>query len=148
MTRIVPVFYAFLLAGCQQPLKSHSASLHSSKPYDWTLPSGVVGPDRISELKFGSKCSVTLADSSWGENSPRDQTSPRSGGSRSRMMTGTVASTDDGILVLSDAEEVIRGPSQIGIPATPNQQHGVIRRQLGTVKLSTRQIRVVRVDEW
>jgi|GEM_PF-3434904 hypothetical protein len=143
MTRIVPVFCAFLLAGCQQTLVSPPAGLPESALTEGQLDQSdvvlVLGPETLAELKPGTKCTVTLAESTW-ENT--------------REVQGTVASSSDGVLVLSDAEEITTGRSERGVPAVSNVPYvnrrfknvgvGVVRKPLGTETISAKQISSVR----
>ena len=145
MTRIVPVFCAFLLAGCQQTLLSPPAGLPEStlnaegqlEPSD-----DVPGPEQLSELKPGTECTVTLADST---------------SETTREVTGYVASAADGVLVLSDAQEITTGRNERGVPLLNKMPYanrifknvgvGVTRSAIGTETLSARQIRSVRILE-
>lgn len=140
MTRIVSICCLVLLTGCQQPLVSPPADLPESARTD--VANNLLGPDQLAELKAGTKCTVTLADSTR-ENA--------------RQVSGTVASAADGVLVLSDAEEIITGRSERGVPAIGNVPYvnrlfknvgvGVIRNPLGTETLSAKQIKSVRIED-
>lgn len=144
MTRIVPVFCAFLLAGCQQTLMSHQAGLPESALTDGQIDESedVLGPEQLSDLKPGMECTVTLADSTW-ENT--------------REVAGTVASAADGVLVLSDAEEITIGRSERGVPVVSHVPYvnrlfknvgvGVVRKPLGTETFSAKQISWVQIND-
>lgn len=144
MTRIVPVFCAFLLAGCQQTLLSPPAGLpESALTEGQPQPSDdVLGPEQLSELKPGTECTVTLADST---------------SETTREVTGSVASAADGVLVLSDAQEITTGRNERGVPLLNKMPYanrmfknvgvGVTRKAIGTETLSARQIRSVRILE-
>lgn len=143
MTRIVPVFCAFLLAGCQQTLMSPPAGLPESALTEGQFePSdNVLGPEQLAELKPGTKCTVTLADST---------------SETTREITGSVASAADGVLVLSDAEEITTGRNEQGVPVIEkvpyvsrmfkNTGVNVTRKSIGTETLTAKQISSVRID--
>jgi hypothetical protein len=145
MTRIVPIFCVFLLAGCQQT--SMSTATRQQVVLD-----GVAGltndaierealAQQLTELKPGTQCTVTLAESTW-ENT--------------REVSGTVASAAEGVLVLSDAEEIITGRAERGVPGISNVPYvnrlfknvgiGVARKPLGTETFSAKQISSIRID--
>jgi len=144
MTRIVPVFCAFLLAGCQQNFMSPQAGLPESALTDGQIDASddVLGPEQLSDLKPGMECTVTLADST-SENT--------------REVTGTVARAADGVLVLSDAEEITTGRSERGVPGVSSVPYvnrlfknvgvGVIRKPVGTETFSAKQISWVRIND-
>ncbi len=144
MTRIAPVLCAILLAGCQQPLMS--TANQPAPAIDGVGTALETTEESLAEqlaaLNPGSRCTVTLADSTW-ENT--------------REVSGTVARAAQGVVVLSDAEESITGRSETGVPMFSkvpyysrlfkNTGVGVVRQPLGTQTLSAKQIQAVQVDD-
>ena len=141
MTRIVPVLCAILLAGCQQPIMTATTAAPIGNVDSDTAASEAFLAQQLAALKPGSQCTVTLADSDW---------------EYTREVTGTVASAAEGVVVLSDAEEIITGRAASGVPMSnipyvnrlfKNTGVGVVRKPLGTQTLTAKQIQDVQSDE-
>ena len=143
MTRTVSILCALCLAGCQQALLSTSATAVQSEGsgQEEELPHEPTIAQQMASLKPGDKCTVFLASST---------------AEYTQEVHGTVASSGEGVLVLSDAEEIVTGGSEQGVPALgripyvnrlfKNTGVGSVRKPVGTQTFSAKQLQAVWLD--
>jgi len=135
---------ALCLAGCQQALLSTAATTavdSEGNGQEEELPHEPTIAQQMASLKPGDKCTVLLASST---------------SEYTQEVHGTVASSGEGVLVLSDAEEIVTGRSEQGVPALgripyvnrlfKNTGIGSVRKPVGTQTFSAKQLQAVWVD--
>lgn len=145
MTRTVSILCALCLAGCQHALLSTTATTavesEGRSGQQEELPHEPTIARQMASLKPGDKCTVLLTSST---------------SEYTQEVHGTVASSGDGVLVLSDAEEIVKGRSEKGVPALGdipyvnrlfrNTGVGSVRKPVGTQTFSAKQLQAVWID--